>query len=282
MRDPYVFTHAGRRWALLGAGLDDGRPAVLLYSCDNLEAWDFEQIWLTPDEPTVLAIPRADIWECPQLVTLGQEAVLVVSLQLDGAFGPVLGVRGVLETSPNGQPALTTTGAVERLDLGEDFYAPQVVPDEGDDQRPLLFGWVRQEGVDDGSSEVAGCLTFPRRLGIEDGRLVSVLDPAVDRLAARAAEAAGGADVVTGPARVGLARAVRVVPSGAAVVLHGRAAAISLEAGGSAWVDGEVLEVFPADAGTPTTLRDHGTSSWQVEVPEGGRVRIEQLAQPTP
>src|SRR4030095_913665 len=62
MRDPFLFTWKGRRWALVGAGLSDGTPAVLLWSCDDLQAWRFERVWLTPADPVLASVASAEIW----------------------------------------------------------------------------------------------------------------------------------------------------------------------------------------------------------------------------
>ena len=68
MRDPFLFAALGRRWALLGGGLADGTPVPLLWSCDDLESWRFERVWLTSADPVLSGLAPAEIWECPQLV----------------------------------------------------------------------------------------------------------------------------------------------------------------------------------------------------------------------
>lgn len=276
MRDPYVFEHGGRRWALLGAGLDDGRPAVLLFGCDDIEAWTYEGIWLTHDGESPRGLTPSDIWECPQLVSVDGESVLVVSLQLEGRLGDVFGIRGRVETGTDGAPVLVRTGPVELLDAGPAFYAPQVVPDE---DGPLLLGWVRQDDVTDGSSPVAGCLTFPRRLRLEQGRLVTAVDPAVEGLAT------GPSRDLCGPVRADLPPVVRVEvttvdATGDHAVLQGAASTIGLPLGGTAWVDGEVVEAFPGRTAPAMTIRDLGTSPWTIEVPAGATVRLSELRRP--
>ena len=160
MRDPFVFEHGGRRWGLLGAGLDDGTAAILLYSCDDMLDWRFEEVWLAAREQSLLSEGApADIWEC-QLVWADGVPVLVLSLQLDGVLGEVVAVMGEV-AEQDGRPRFTAS-SVERLDTGNCFYAPQLVQDGSS---PLMFGWARQEpldtsGLGDGP-HTAGCLTFP-------------------------------------------------------------------------------------------------------------------------
>ncbi|MEO6790128.1 MAG: glycoside hydrolase family 32 protein, partial [Ornithinibacter sp.] len=70
MRDPFVFSWSGRRYAVLGAGLEDGTPAVLLFDCQDPLAWRYLGIWLTSRSPALVGMPVADIWECPQVLDL--------------------------------------------------------------------------------------------------------------------------------------------------------------------------------------------------------------------
>lgn len=298
MRDPFVFEHGGRRWGLLGAGLDDGTAAVLLYSCDDMLDWHFEEVWLAArEEPLLRAGAPADIWECPQLVWADGVPVLVLSLQLDGQLGDVVAAVGEV-ADRDGRPRFAVS-SVERLDTGNCFYAPQLVQDGAS---PLMFGWARQEPLD--TSELgegphtAGCLTLPRRLAIRDGRLVVQLDPAVGLLAAPEGTACGEAASQTGGSARGGARwgvgahelpgaarfTVTAAPAdGAGWTLRGPSGSHSLRLvpGTAVWVDADVVEVYPGDGAAPQTLRladAHG----ELEVPEGGSLRVSAVVPPTP
>ena len=174
VRDPFVFPHGGRRWALLGGGLTDGTPIVLLWSCDDLEAWEFERVWLSGADPVLAACAPAEIWECPQLVEVDGEAVVLLSTWTQGRLEGTTAVLGALTAAADGSPAFTPrTGG--RLDEGPAFYAPQVALDA---DGPWLFGWVKEDDRPDlGPDGVAGCLTLPRRLGVHGDRVVSRPDP---------------------------------------------------------------------------------------------------------
>ena len=255
MRDPFVFTHGGHRFALLGAGLTDGTPAALLFGCDDLEDWDYLGVWLTerdlPQEPSA----PADVWECPQLAVADGRATLLLSLHDRGTLGPVVGVSGTL-TDDDGRPRLEPQ-VVEVLDEGTDFYAPQLATDHRDGW--WLVGWVRDEDVDPAVSDHAGCMTLPRRVvlaGLDDpagARLV--LDPAVE-----SALELGPAEVLAAgqlPAH-SLARAGR----DGALLRHAELPDLSLPPGSLVLVDGPVLEVF-RPAAAPATFRH--PVPWSVE-----------------
>ncbi|MTB71671.1 glycoside hydrolase family 32 protein [Arsenicicoccus sp. MKL-02] len=275
MRDPFVFTHGGRRWALLGAGLDDSTPAVLLYSCDDILAWGYVGLWLTHADPVAAQHAPADIWECPQLVYTPGGTALVLSLQHETILDRAVWLVGDLATDGDGRPTFVArTGGP--LDAGDVLYAPQVLQDEPE---PLLLGWVRQDGIPADPADleeqvadlVAGCLTFPRRLSVEGDELRSRLDPAVGTLMDPGADrplAAGDAAVVE------LSGLVRV-PGGPGTW---RLTGLTAELGGpvgdgvDVWIDGEVVEVYPRDGSAPSTWHDVGTRTWTVETDVAARI----------
>ena len=51
VRDPFVFSFEGKRYAIQGAGERSGRPQILLYDCDDLQAWVELDPLLTDDDP---------------------------------------------------------------------------------------------------------------------------------------------------------------------------------------------------------------------------------------
>lgn len=264
MRDPYPFEHGGRRFALLGAGLADGTPAVLLLSCDDPLAWRYEGVWLDGHDPVAARVAPANIWECPQLVDLGDEGwLLVLSLWRDHVLEDVVHLRGTLEPDGDGLPRLRVVDG-GRLDEGPDFYAPQVLDDGSAD--PLVIGWVRQQGApnDAPPETVVGCLTFPRRLTVRDGQ-VSVRPD--ERLAALVGE----------PVTVEMADGRLDLPARALAHLrsHGAPAQVTLRAGEvvvpvtvdgagvDVWLDGEVAETY-RPAGPAGTARCPGAGAWSL------------------
>ncbi|MEU6511560.1 glycoside hydrolase family 32 protein [Streptomyces sp. NPDC046942] len=171
-RDPFVFHHGGRRWALVGAGHADGTPSVLLYDCQELTDWRFTGVLLDGTDPVAAGAfgDKAVGWECPQLYEgSGGEHVLVVSLW-DGEPCSTGYLTGRLEADGKGGLVLTTR-AGGRLDHGRDFYAPAVRQDPG---RALLWGWSWE--ARDNSAVLAagwaGTLTAPRVVDVHpDGSL---------------------------------------------------------------------------------------------------------------
>lgn len=247
VRDPFIFNFNGARYAMQGAGLSDGRAALLLYTVDSLDDWEYQGIWLTSADPVAAAHTPAEIWECPQLVQVpvssggsassGDSAwVMMFSLWLSGddhehANG-VGHLIGSLSADPSSGLPVFTPSSGGKSDLGRDFYAPQMaqlsygsVGSAGSAPAALLWGWANegpgrdgrrgrtQEEIDDAGW--SGVLTHPRIVSVVDGALEVTPAPAVTAYrGAPVATAAAGSVVVPGFAEV-LVRAAGGASAGA-------------------------------------------------------------------
>lgn len=238
VRDPFVFHFNGARYAIQGAGLSDGRAALLLYTVEDINDWKYQGIWFTSADPVAAVHTPAEIWECPQLVEVpdssgGSAWVMMFSLWLSGddhehanGVGHLIG-----SLSPDhfsGLPVFVPSSG-GKSDLGRDFYAPQIVQLSygSADSSPaaLLWGWANegpgrdgrrgrtQEEIDDAGW--AGVLTHPRVLSLVDGALA--VSPAPEVLAYR------GAAVAAGAALDADAAGSVVVPAFAEVLVRGGA-----------------------------------------------------------
>ena len=188
VRDPFVFSYDGRRYAVQGAGHRNGRPQLLVWACDDLTQWQELGALLTDDDPVAAQLTAANIWECPNLVRIDDQWVLLLSLWAwANDTHRLVGVRyllGDLVADGIGLRFKATSSGV--LDNGPAFYAPQVLP--GTD-RTLLWGWAWEIGRTPDQiihAGWAGMLTFPRELFVRDGDLCS--RPAAELTGLRSAE----------------------------------------------------------------------------------------------
>ncbi|MFI9344186.1 glycoside hydrolase family 32 protein [Streptomyces sp. NPDC052773] len=286
-RDPFVFRHAGRRWALVGAGHADGTPSVLLYDCDDLADWRFAGVLLDGNDPVAVDAfgDKAVGWECPQLFgTPGGEWVLVVSLW-DGDPVSTGYLTGSLSVVGDGDLRFAPrTGGP--LDHGRDFYAPAVLQEP---ERALMWGWSweSREPAEVERAGWAGVLTAPRVVDVHpDGALRVVPAPELDALrAARPFVTAPGAGTrlpdaydltVTARAvttvRLGEALTLRLDPAEGTLTVRSAARPAPVEVrtppGGEltvrVLVDGSLYEVFAGDRAM-VTERIH---RWPGEAPE--------------
>lgn len=275
VRDPFVFSHGGHRWAVQGAGHPQGRGRLLLWRCDDLRAWEPAGELLTSDDTVAARWAPANTWECPNLVPFGDRWLLVVSLWhwRDGshALDGVSWLLGDLQTAGEGLRFVPTDGG--ELDGGSTFYAPQLLAI--DDGRVLVWGWSREDERDPADVAAAGwsgVLTFPRDLRpTADGLAV---EPAPELLGLRREE-------LTGTVRTD--RSFEVEADGPVeLLLDGPdgeprpVVAAGHEGTARILVDGSLVEVF--EAGRATTLRAYPApgSAWHVR----GDARCYRLGEP--
>ncbi|MEV7606527.1 glycoside hydrolase family 32 protein [Paenarthrobacter sp. NPDC089322] len=311
VRDPFIFHFNGARYAVQGAGLADGRAALLLYTVESLDDWKYQGIWLTSADPVAAAFAPAEIWECPQLVQVpsssGSAWVMMFSLWLSGddhehANG-VGHLVGSLSADPvSGLPVFTPSSG-GKSDFGKDFYAPQVVQlSVGSTPKALLWGWANegpgrdgrrgrtQEEIDDAGW--SGVLTHPRLLSVVDGELVVSPVPEIDAYrgslvasgVSAAVEVPGFAEVrVTGSVVTGSAGIVELaLVSGAgdaAQVVYSGSVAAGEEL--RIFVDASLVEVYRAGS-VATTLRAYPAPDelWQLTLPKGATADVWELTLP--
>ena len=290
VRDPFVLTLGGRRWGIQGAGIREGDgyvPAILLYSCDDLERWEYVGQLLRGDDPVAAEHAPADLWECPQLVEVDGRWVLLLSLWRHPDRGGRSTIQvnylvGDLTQDSDGIPRFApSTGG--QVDLGPDFYAPQAVVDS---ERVLLWGWS-WEGLERTQEQTdaqgwAGTLTFPRELRLDGDLLLARAPDELRALRGGRLEITDGEPLdlpVPARAEVRVRGAVRVEIVG----LDHRAGEVLAADDGPATVflDGSLLELIPDDA-TPHTMRLYPEvgdtvrvrgdveEAWLLERPDGG------------
>ncbi len=160
-RDPYVW-QAGETWQMVvGAGLENGNCAVLLYESHDLISWDY--VGLLFDQKVSDQITT---WECPSFFPLGDTYVLLVSL--------CPGFSGVYYYVGEFDGKKFKPQHEGFLESGPIFYAPHVR--QVDDGRMILIAWLREGRTDIVIEEAgwAGVQSLPVVLTLdEDLQLVS-------------------------------------------------------------------------------------------------------------
>lgn len=266
-RDPFIFVHDGHRYALQGAGQASGRPRLLLFGCDDLTHWSELGTFLSADDPIAAEVAAANIWECPNLMQIDGQWVLLISLwrRRDGV-DVLAGVRyllGDLVANGPGWAFKATSGGI--ADEGPAFYAPQVFTEPG---RTLLWAWACE--LDRSEQQLreagwAGTLTFPRELRIRDGVLCS--QPASELIGLRVEQLVWQAGV---PFH---AQAFEIVATGPVTLrLTGdKREALIASARGTLTdpvrilVDGSIVETFSGGVSRTTRAYPTAGSAWLVD-----------------
>lgn len=283
VRDPFLFEFAGRRWGLIGASHAPGIGAILLYDASGLADWQERGIFVHSMQPIGKTLRPANMWECPQLVQVGDDWVLVVSLWVAGHTTDVVYLIGSLELDEATAAPRFTPRAAGTLDDGPSYYAPQAVQAGGADggpERVLVWGWAREivaEGVRGRSEEDAdqvgwsGLLTFPRELVVDGDAVYTV--PARELVGLR-----------------GEPLASDVLPDQAELVLSGSGEAElrlagDCEDGQLIWqgvvagevrilIDASLIEVFPGRAAS-VTVRAYPAEGESYRLVAGPGVKVE-------
>lgn len=174
IRDPFVFLRNGKYYMLLGGGTVEGQGRILLYQSPDGLDWDYK------GTISLGELELGYMFECPGLVKVGDKDVLFLSL---------MGMKPEGDRYQNEFTSIYLIGQLDvenlsfrvesygELDKGFDFYAPQPFYDEK--KEPIFYAWfgcgVQTLPYMNEDMWVHG-LTMPRRLSIQEGKLIQSLD----------------------------------------------------------------------------------------------------------
>jgi beta-fructofuranosidase len=225
---------------LVGAGLADGTATALVWSSDDLARWHYSGTLAERHRDDTEPLWTGAMWECPQLLRIGDRHVLVVSVWEADTLHYVAGAVGRFTDGR------FTAESWHRMTWGDSYYAASAFRD-GEGRAGLVF-WLR--GVHDGPRTWAGAISLPYLLTLDGDR--PVLAPHDVLLGQRREpEPAAAVDVLWRPAATGELRLAD--EAGDAVVLLRRegnrltvGTGAEMPFGGGAVrvvLDGPVLEV---------------------------------------
>ena len=166
-RDPKVFRENGRYYAVIGSRDKDGFGEALLYESPDCINWQF----VTIVDKSGGAFGR--MWECPDYFQLGGKRILMASPQeLTGDEGFYPGSISVFFIGDAGDDLSLKREAIQLIDEGPDFYAPQTML-SGDGRR-IMIGWMQNWETCDLQSagrKIFGQMSVPRELEYKNGRV---------------------------------------------------------------------------------------------------------------
>lgn len=170
-RDPKVWREGADWFMVVGAQTEDEKGTVLLYRGKSLSEWSFVGELLSERAFGYMC-------ECPDVATVDGREILLFCPQGLAPEGERFHniyqagyLVGGLDRS-NGRFVSGGRPAFEELDRGFDFYAPQTFVDGHG--RTLMFGWMGMPEEEETPTVANGwthCLTLPRELRFENGRL---------------------------------------------------------------------------------------------------------------
>jgi len=168
-RDPKVWRQDGAWYAVIGAQrAADLKGSVVLARSVDLRSWQMLGELIEPVDACYMI-------ECPDLFALDGESVLICCRQIEETRDGETrcdDLAGYLIGEVDLNTAKFLHGDFRSLDRGFDFYAPQTLL--APDGRRLMIGWMGLPSQPDTPSVESGwthCLTMPRELSVEHGRL---------------------------------------------------------------------------------------------------------------
>jgi beta-fructofuranosidase len=167
---------------LMGTRVVNEGGAILLYRSHDLLTWEYLHPLIQGDRNQLDPFWTGTIWECPNLLRFGEQAVLIVSFQ-HHETGDLLYTGYFTGTyrDHHFQP-----DSLHMLDYGGHFYAPQVLREENG--RYLLWGWLWEGCPQEAWVQAgwAGVMTLPRELVLRpDGKLSIIPAPQLQTLRRR-------------------------------------------------------------------------------------------------
>ncbi len=182
-RDPFVWQEPDGWTMLMGARSAQTGGAVLLYRSDDLVNWEYLHPLLRGNKYQTTPFSTGSVWECPNLVKLGNKHALIVSFQDHEALkllhtGYFVGQYKNQTFSPARQGL---------VDYGHSYYAPQVMTDATG--RNLMWGWLREERPVEAQKQAgwSGVMSLPRALSLSDADEL-LMSPAPELAALRGPE----------------------------------------------------------------------------------------------
>ncbi|WP_147802675.1 sucrose-6-phosphate hydrolase [Alkalicoccus halolimnae] len=174
-RDPKVWKENGRYYFVIGAKTTEKKGQVLLYRSDDFKKWEL----VGPLAGSGLngLGPFGYMWECPDLFSLNEKEVLIVSpqgLEKQGRHFENTYQAGYFLGNADLEKASYSHGEFRELDQGFEFYAPQTTVDK--EGRRILFGWMGVPDSDEEFQPTVGhqwihCLTIPRIITVDGDKI---------------------------------------------------------------------------------------------------------------
>jgi beta-fructofuranosidase len=188
-RDPFLWKDSNGWHLLLGSGRS--RPphhgCLVIYHSPDATSWRYGGVFLD-GSGLASALDLGALWECPQLIQLGEAAVLLLSCQDPDAPDPFLHTAYLVGHLDGYRFRPSSTGLI---DHGDAFYAATAGQDS--EGRPLIFGWARETLPAAKAAKMArvGALTLPRTLHLDGNHVKTTHAPQLARLRASAPRTAG-------------------------------------------------------------------------------------------
>lgn len=184
-RDPKILKRNGQTLMLTGSRTQDYLGQILIYASKDGQQFDYKNRILFPRS-------YGDVIECPDLLTIDGQDVLIFSTQKAVLTQDVQNSFSVFAWIGRFDDATYTFSRKKEqiLDHGFDFYAPQTTSGPHD---PVMIAWMnsweRDQVTDILNHHWAGSMTLPRILSLKHGLIAQSFPPSLKGKGQRVYEA---------------------------------------------------------------------------------------------
>lgn len=159
-RDPKVWLYDNRMYLIVATN-DENKGKANLYVSTNGIDFEYDREFFRPN--------MGYMWECPDLFQVDKQWLLIYSamgvgqdMKQNTAF--------ISKVDFEYDKRETYVDEPERMDYGDDFYAPQTIGNEK--ERRIMIAWLRMIKPLDDSHPWTGMMTLPREIFIENGQIM--------------------------------------------------------------------------------------------------------------
>ena len=153
-RDPCIFASESGWTMIVGAGLAGGIGAALQYSSPDARVWRYDGVMCSRPGTDTDGAWTGTLWECPQLIRLGEDWALLISIWENDVLHYVAGAVGSYDGvtfTPERWTRLTHDDTAYAITSFTDFAG-----------RRCVMAWLREDAHHDpASSAWAGALSLP-------------------------------------------------------------------------------------------------------------------------
>ncbi len=162
-RDPKVWFYNGKYYmVIVSKYFDDnhhGQGQLLFYTSDDAINWSYQNNYR--------GVQLGDMWECPDIFTVNQQQLLIMSPERTETHGYPSHARITTCYFNHENCTMSQLGELRFLDYGRDLYAPQTALDQ--DGNRIFVGWMRMPVKAQG--DWRGLFTMPRIIEYHDNHI---------------------------------------------------------------------------------------------------------------
>ncbi|PPE06499.1 glycoside hydrolase family 32 protein [Mesoplasma corruscae] len=166
-RDPIIFERDNNLYMLNGAQTLDIKGILSVYKFNNNKWEFFKDIELDKDDKQ-----NSYMVECPNYFELNGKTIIFACFEKEGAIGTGSHFVKYLEVEFDKELNITSNNTLNKIDLGFDFYAPQIF--DNTHNRKIMLGWLGNSKSNVFPPELttwSNQLTVPRELFIKNNKL---------------------------------------------------------------------------------------------------------------